>query len=109
MAEGEAVTCETCCDKGLVIVNWTDAEPDYAVCLCHAAQWYRSNRNAGREVAAYGWQVWAARHQVEPSRVVMLEDVLTAEEMAECGLSQPAVIADREAVLLAAARKKVKL
>jgi hypothetical protein len=105
------VSCPVCADKGLVRLPWDDdAEPGIGVCFCSAAAWYRSNKNAGKTVSVYGWQVWCAREQVDPARVYLLEDVLSAEELAEAGLAQPkAAQQDREAALLAAARKPARL
>jgi hypothetical protein len=106
------VSCPTCADKGLLRLPWDDdAEPGIGVCLCPAAAWYRSNKNAGKTVSVYGWQVWCAREQVDPARVYLLEDVLSAEELAEEGLTvQPKGAGqDREAALLAAARKPARL
>jgi hypothetical protein len=69
------------------------------------------NRNYRHEVIPL-WRLWAAREGVDPSRVVMLEDVLTADELKDRGLSagvEPTV-ERREAALLAAGKsKKAKL
>jgi hypothetical protein len=104
------VSCPVCADKGLVRLPWDDdAEPGIGVCLCAAGQALRVNRNMGREVLPL-WRVWCAREQVDPARVYLLEDVLSAEELAEAGLAQPkAAQQDREAALLAAARKPARL
>jgi hypothetical protein len=105
------VTCPTCADKGLLRLPWDDdAEPGIGVCLCAAGLAMRVNRNRGREVLPL-WRVWCAREQVDPARVYLLEDVLSAEELAEEGLTvQPKGAGqDREAALLAAARKPARL
>jgi hypothetical protein len=97
------MSCDTCGDKGLVKLDWSDAPPDFGMCLCPAGLWYRR----GTAQSGYGWQLWAATHGVEPSRVVRLEDVLTAAELAACGFgaTQPAAV-DHEAALLAAGKRK---
>jgi hypothetical protein len=98
------VSCQTCGDKGIAELNWADAPSDYAVCLCEAGMRMRSMRNENRKVHPL-WRVWCAREQVDPSRVRMVEDVLTPEELQERGLSVAAA-RDREAALFAAGRKK---
>lgn len=100
--------CDVCEGKGLVVLNWSDAPQDYAICLCSVGMQMRVTRNAGRETGYALWQVWAAREQVDPSRIVKLEDVATAEEMAALGLSKPADVGgmDREARLLAAGKSR---
>jgi hypothetical protein len=104
------LTCDVCSDRGILIVDWpAEGEPQYALCLCPAAAWYRRNTNAGKTVA-YGWQVWCAVNQVAPERVARLEELYSAEELAAVGLGETGVLpADREAVLLKAARKRAKL
>jgi hypothetical protein len=104
------VSCEVCSDRGILIVDWpAEGEPQYALCLCPAAGWYRRNTNAGKTVA-YGWQVWCAVNQVPPDRVAKLEELYSAEELAAVGLGVAGAPAeDREAALLKAARKPVKL
>lgn len=97
-------TCTTCSDKGIVRLNWADAPEDFALCLCAAGRWYRSDKNAGRHTDGCGWQVWCAREQIEPSRIFLLEEVLTAEELRAAGLAKPNVTqleVSREAFLLA--------
>ena len=99
------MSCENCHDKGLTVLNWTDAEPDYAVCICAAGLALRVNRNVGHTVLPL-WHVWCAREQISPTRVYMLEDVLTAEELALVGLRVPAAEPAPEAALLALGRTK---
>lgn len=96
--------CMTCGDKGIVRLNWEDAPEDFAICLCDAARWYRSDENAGRHTGVYGWQVWCAREQIDPSRMFLLEEVLTAEELRAAGLTKSNTVdleVSREAFLLA--------
>ena len=88
----------------MLVLDWADALADYGVCLCPAAAWFRRKTNNGKPLTCAGWQVWAARYQVEPSRVYLLEQVYSKEELAAAGLAVgPA--ADREAQLIAAGRK----
>jgi hypothetical protein len=104
------MNCEVCGDLGMLVQPWTDAEPDFAICLCPAADWYRSDENRGRKVAAHGWQVWCAVHQVDPARVFRLEDIYSAKELAAVGLSVRRANVSSEAALLAAGRgRKAKL
>lgn len=104
--------CSTCGDKGIVAANWNDHPFDFAVCLCAAGLWYRSDENAGKRTGVYGWQVWAYREQIDPSRIFMLEEVLTPQELAERGFQMPQAptLVARGSALLAASRKaKVRL
>jgi hypothetical protein len=101
------VTCSTCQDKGLVRVNWQDADPDFAVCLCATGLSLRVDRNYTAAVSPR-WHVWCAREQVDPSRVWMLEDILTPQELAErgFGVAPDVRVPDREAALLAAGKTR---
>lgn len=99
------MTCPVCAGKGLVRLNWADAAEEYAVCLCDVGQALRSTQNYQAIVVPL-WQVWAAREHVDPSRIVMLEDVLTVEELAERGFRVAPDADTREAALLAAGRSK---
>src|SRR5687767_3596362 len=74
------MTCPTCDDRGMVRVNWKDADEDYAVCLCAVGERLRRTTNHGKPCLP-GWRVWAAQQGVDPTRVVMIEDVLTSEEL----------------------------
>jgi hypothetical protein len=105
------MTCSTCGDKGLVRFDWSDAPPDFGMCLCPAGGWFRSDVNAQRRTGSCGWQVWCAQHRVEPSRMFFLEEVLTAAELAAAGFaaagdSTPRVETSREAALLGAGRTR---
>jgi hypothetical protein len=102
------VTCDVCGDLGMLIQPWTDAPHDYAICLCPAAAWYRSDVNAGRHTGTFGWQLWCAMHQVDPARVFRLEEIYSPAELAAVGLSQQPIPFDREAAILAAAGKRAK-
>jgi hypothetical protein len=84
-------------------LNWADAPDDFAVCLCHVGVEMRCTVNEGRETSPL-WLVWCAQNQVDPERVFMVEDVLTADEMAERGLVN-APTDTRQSTLLTAARK----
>ena len=104
--------CQSCGDKGIIRLPWTDAPDDYAICLCPAARWYRSDDNAGRHTGYFGWQVWAYRHQVDPSRVWLMEEALTSAELSERGFVmpvQPTLVARETALLEAGKSKRVKL
>jgi hypothetical protein len=100
------VTCQTCADKGMIRLNWADADEDYAICVCSSGHALRRTQNNGRTVPAL-WEVWAAREQVSPSRIWLIEDVLTEDELRERGLSLPQTSSrSREAALLAAGKGK---
>src|SRR4051812_23335808 len=101
------MTCPICSDRGLLIQDWTDAPPDFAICCCPAAAWYRSDANAGKQTGYFGWQVWCAVQQVDPERVFRLEEIYSAAELAKVGLSVPGQggTGSREAALLAAGRR----
>ena len=106
--------CESCEDTGLVPFVY-EGDPDpvtpedlrFALCLCDAGQSLRRSTNNGRPVPAL-WEVWAAMHQVPPSRIVRVEDVFSGEELAAAGFGQPVATIDREARLLAASRRRQK-
>lgn len=106
------MNCQSCADLGMIRVPWADAPANFAICLCLAGLEMRQTRNANKETGFALWQVWAAREQVDPSRVFLLEEILTPAELAERGFAlpaQPTALA-REAALLAAGKsKRVKL
>lgn len=93
------MNCGVCGDRGLVKLNWADAEPDFGVCLCLEGLRMRVDRNNGNAVAPL-WMLWCAREQVDPSRIFLLEEVLTPAELADKGLAKQAEIETREAALL---------
>jgi len=97
------MSCPVCRDKGIVTVNWSDAEPDYALCLCGAGWDMRRTRNM-RETGSALWMLWASREQIDPVRIVMLEDVLTPDELRERGFNLEPV-APLDAVAAAARAK----
>ena len=99
------MNCAHCGGLGLAIQEWTDAESDYAVCVCEAGQAFRLADNNGRSVVPQ-WRLWCARWDVDPARVFMLEDIYTAQELAAAGLSRPVAGGGRESALLAAARRR---
>lgn len=100
------MNCGVCLDKGIVRLNWADAPDDYAVCLCEMGLRLRVNRNNDAQTVPL-WMVWCAREQVDPSRVFLVEDVLTPDELRERGLSSaPVAEIGREAALLAAGRTR---
>lgn len=109
------MTCATCQDTGFY--PFVDAENTapaeaitvadlhFAVCLCEVGQSLRRGENNGRRTVSL-WRVWCAREQVDPSRVFLLEEVFSAEELAAAGLRRVAAPLSREAALLAAGRGK---
>lgn len=107
------MTCAVCGDKGVVKVCYEDGTPhDYALCLCPASRWYRSDVNAGKRTGSFGWQVWAAREQVQPDRMFAIEDLYEPSELAAMGFTTDAPVhqESREAALLAAGKqRKAKL
>ena len=100
------MTCTNCGDKGLTVLNWTDADPDYAICLCPVGQQLRSTRNATKGNCSPLWQVWCALHQVDPARVLLLESVHSAEELAFLGFGPKQPSGGREQALLGMGREK---
>ena len=107
------MNCQSCADLGMIRVPWSDAPDDFAICLCEAGQSMRRSWNPDEDRSRFAvWQLWAAREQVDPSRVFFLEEVLTPQELAERGFDRsatPTAVA-REAALLAAGKsKRVKL
>jgi hypothetical protein len=78
------MNCQHCGDVGMIRVPWSDAPDDFAVCLCQAGQSMRQENNY-KETGFALWQVWAAREQIDPSRIFLLEEILTPAELAERG------------------------
>lgn len=104
--------CTTCNGKGLAVANWDGSPPDYAVCLCPMGVQMRTDVNGGKQTGFALWQVWAYTNQVDPSRIFLLEEVLTPAELAARGLvaAQQQGGHSREAALLAAGKtRRVKL
>lgn len=100
------MTCAVCNNHGIVKLNWSDAPEEYALCLCASGLALR--RQEKPEDTWFPWQVWAAKSGVEPSKVFLLEEVLTPEELRERGLSLPSAApaaVDREAALLAIGKR----
>lgn len=102
------MNCQSCADVGMIRVPWSNAPDDFAICLCDAGREMRNETNV-KDTGYALWQVWAAKEQVDPSRVYCLEEILTPQEITERGFTMQPVQATREAALLAAGRRKVKL
>ena len=98
------MSCDVCID-GFVVVEWTNAPPDFAVCLCATGQAWRRADNNGRQTVP-AWRVWCAQWQVDPAKVFMVEDVYNPQELAAVGLVKPKADVSRESALLAAGRRK---
>jgi hypothetical protein len=76
------MNCAACEDRGVIRFRYHDGSPDeFGVCLCRAASGLRSNANAGKRTGIYGWHVWAAREQIDPARVFLVEELLDDDEM----------------------------
>lgn len=111
------MSCAVCNGKGVVLVNWAEApesapdEPQYAICLCSTGREMRGTRNAGKPTAYALWHVWCAREGVNPSQIVLLEDVLTADELQARGFGPAAPEAPLDAIAAAAraTREKARL
>ena len=99
------MTCASCGDHGIIRCEWSNAEPDFALCLCRSGQDMRRDENCGTPTAAL-WQVWCARNQIAPSRIFLMEEVLTPAELQQRGFSQPEQADNREAALLGAAKRQ---
>lgn len=106
------MNCQSCADVGIIRVPWSNAPDDFAICLCDAGAAMRRSWNPDETRARFEvWQLWAAREQVDPSRVFLLDEILAPAELAERGFSAPQAptIAAQEAVLLAAGKRRAKL
>ena len=100
------MSCETCGDKGITRLNWSDHAEEYSVCLCPAGLELRKAENSGKTCVPL-WVLWAHQRGIAVDRVWLVEDVLTPEELAVRGLTAgPQSSYDREAALLAATRRK---
>lgn len=102
------MSCQHCGDKGLVTLNWSNTSPDYGLCLCSVGLQLRREDNAGKPCVPL-WRVWCAREQVDPARVLRLEDVLLEDELRERGWLLGAPPEAREAALLSASKQRPKL
>ena len=94
----------------MIRVPWTENpdEDDFAICLCRVGHDLRRTTNARRDTGYALWQVWCAQNQIQPSRIYFMEEVLTAQELAERGFQEPgkAQPQSREAALLAAGKTR---
>lgn len=99
------MTCQACEGRGLLVQEWTNADPDFAICLCETGRVWRQASNNGHATVPL-WRVWCARWQVDPGRMYLLEDVYSASELAAVGLAVTAPTVNREAALLAAGKKR---
>lgn len=104
------MNCQSCADVGIIRVPWNNAPDDFAICLCAAGADMRSSRSRSQTAFAL-WQLWAARGQIDPSRVFLLEEILTPPELAQRGFvaAVQSPVAAQESVLLAVGKRKVKL
>jgi hypothetical protein len=76
------MTC-VCQGRGVVRFQNTDGAPDeFGICLCAVGQGLRVAVNRGKATAPR-WQLWAAREQVDPAQVAMIEEFLTDEEIVQ--------------------------
>lgn len=98
--------CHVCGDHGIVRANWSDAPDDFVLCLCPVGLQWRSLSNDSTPL----YMVWCARNAVPPSRLFLLEEVLTPAELAERGFQWPATptAVAREAALMAAGKRSSK-
>lgn len=113
-----AGVCEVCEGVGLwpfVLTSNPKADAEitaddlhFALCLCQAGMAFRETKNARKTVAPL-WHVWCAKHSVSHERIHRLEDVVSAERLRAHGFDSETSPVDREAQLLAASRKPVKL
>lgn len=78
------MNCPVCGDKGVVRVRYRDDSPDeFGVCLCAVGVVLRNDKNAGKRVGYPLWLPWAAREQVDLTRVLMVEQLLDDAELAQ--------------------------
>jgi len=76
-------SCQVCGGTGIVRVRYHDGAPDaFGVCLCPAGRTMRNSKNAGKQTGVPLWLVWAAREQVDPAQIVMVEELLDDDELA---------------------------
>lgn len=97
--------CATCGDKGITVVNWADAPSQYAVCLCRTGEEMRRKSNGSTAL----WRLWAAREQVDPEDVLMLEDALTPAELTERGFQELTGETAFDAIAAAAQKRNTEL
>ena len=68
---------------GIVRVRYHDGAPDaFGVCFCPAGLQMRNTTNGATRTAYPLWMLWAAREQVDPTQVAMVEELLTDAELA---------------------------
>jgi hypothetical protein len=106
--------CASCDDIGVVPFVPFDGPADadvtandlhFGICLCDAGMDLRWDRNEKARTVPR-WQVWAAREQIQASRVCLVEEAFTAPELIAAGLVAERRTEDRSAALLAAGRRK---
>jgi hypothetical protein len=106
--------CASCEDRGIVPFVPLAGPPDdavtaddlhFAICLCDAGKDLQWDKNEKARTVPR-WRVWAAREQIQPSRVCLVEDAFTAADLIAAGLVAERRSEDRSAALLAAGRKK---
>lgn len=96
--------CSSCGGKGLIRLNWADAPDEYALCLCEVGLAWRKSENNGKPTNPY-WHIWCAERGIDHANVWCIEDVLTAEELAERGFSAARELAkSKESALLKAGK-----
>ena len=102
--------CPVCADRGIVRVNWEDAPPDFAICVCGTGLSLRVDRNY-THVTAPLWHLWCAREGISQERVFLLEDVLTPDELTARGIpaAEPSDETRETALLRAGLSRKPRL
>lgn len=78
------MNCPLCGDHGIVrMKDHEGGEDEFAICLCAHGMAWRSDRNAVGNPSGYPkWLLWAAREQVNPALIVMVEDVADEADLA---------------------------
>jgi hypothetical protein len=106
--------CASCEDRGIVPFVPLDGPPDdavtaddlhFAICLCDVGKDLRWDKNEKARTVPR-WRVWAAKEQIQPSRVCLVEEAFSGAELIAAGLAAERRADDRSVALLAAGRKQ---
>lgn len=101
------MTCKSCGDFGICVIFYEDNSTVYAICLCLAGEHWRRTQTFKGERTDPLWHVWAHQHGVPYSKIRMLEDAVTPEELQARGFTELSAAGSMDAIAAAARSRKV--